>query len=881
MLGHSSKQNSSPTDDTKNQSAVNETSLETTPSADMFHLSFSSGQPSPNTVQKIMQMQSLYGNTMVQRLIAEQHQPTEVSNQYTSSSAQKHLLRKQSVYNNYSTGEYRIQRTGDGEEVPAPSGDLNEEGFVDVAKRGIVKDVTGANVRDQPVPEEEGSSILVNLPQNTPVMILRENPSTSWYAIRVMEGDYAGQSGYVANWLIRDDLPDPNAILYDVQGEDMLGTLVQNHPQYSGYAIETGDDARSLVMAVYVANQNGNGVRLVGEAEGGLVNSALDTADVSGYREEMRQIYQTIQLIEGEQIWLPSITFVESLKDSGVIPERPDWMNTAIEAGKGIGGFTAGIVDGLVSSVIDLIVGVFELAQNVVDGIISVFTGEALAMAQELYSYFETLTADPQKIRELAANLVEAIVSGIIGTVDTFLANWNAALIFDRWYFRGKVVGYILAEIAMMYLSGGASAAKWLDKLGDVGKFFKRVLSRIDDAMDALPDLPGRSRDRTPDIDPNLPRDRTPDVDPDLPRDRTPDVDNDDTDMTERIRVLAQARTIAETHDTMDSPVSLAITSLNVLKRGNPWINEFYSVRTSPGHYRLLMRSDIVDNDYTPDDDDNGTNLEQLDERARTRLTEIMEETGLSDEQVGRMMANMDNPNETIVGAVQQLNNMGVSPEDMTRFIEALPDGQRGTVFNEIREFRLQRQSNDSLSVDDFIEFRRQNPLIPANWNRFDQAQDQQFIERLRQFQGEDNLDLTRPSGFAGGEGQLFFSSAQPDQALKRWFSSRLDDMPESVRLLDDAAAAIDNNADIARHLDVVRISDRGPDWIVRDFVSGTDPLRDVISSNPAAQAARDAVLPHLSGGVLDDINSKFMGTISENLHWSPTRNQIIILDMQ
>ena len=52
----------------------------------------------------------------------------------------------------------------------------------------------------------------------------------------------------------------------------------------------------------------------------------------------------------------------------------------------------------------------------------------------------------------------------------------------------------------------------------------------------------------------------------------------DDELEPDRLAVVLKARALAEVHDSMDTPVDLAVTTLNAsFKLGNPWIREFYS----------------------------------------------------------------------------------------------------------------------------------------------------------------------------------------------------------------------------------------------------------------------------------------------------------------
>jgi hypothetical protein len=536
------------------------------------------------TVAYLQRMQALAGNQAVQGLIdsagqpprppqAPRHRPTAIGIQrtYTGSRSVQRV------------GSRSVQRAGDAEPgtgQPAPASVPGGAGWTATGKQVLVHQPSGANLRDQPAPEEEGSFTLEHLTQNTRVLSLRHNPATHWHAVRIVDGEHAGSTGYLADWLVRDDAPDPGAVVYNVQSGDHLRTVVQNHPQYASYPIVTGDDARSLVMAVYTANQNGSGVRLVGDADGGLFDSALDTLD--DYRAVTRRIYQTIELVGGEQIWLPGVAYVNSLKSDGTIPQRADWKNAAIEFGKRVAGLQLGLTEGLIGSVVDLLTGMFDLAKGAIDLIISTITGEVFGAIGELLDFLGTLVEEGQ-ILQFAKDVAAGLVHSVIDAGKGFVKQWNAPLAFDAWRFRGKVVGYVLAEVLMAFLSGGLSALKWLDKLGDVGKIARRVISKVENATGDLP-LPGRGA-------------KGADV-PDAKAGRR--FDGDDQLEPDRLAVVLKARALAEVHDTADTPVNMAVATLNAaFKASNPWINEFSAQpKAEPGHYRIIMRT-TIDDDYT------------------------------------------------------------------------------------------------------------------------------------------------------------------------------------------------------------------------------------------------------------------------------------------
>ncbi len=175
-----------------------------------------------------------------------------------------------------------------------------------------------------------------------------------------------------------------------------------------------------------------------------------------------------------------------------------------------------------------------------------------------------------------------------------------------------------------------------------------------------------------------------------------------------------------------------------------------------------------------------------------------------------------------------------------------------------------------------------QDTNIPKSWEKFDRSYDTAFKEELRGFRGNDNLDSS-PS-LRGGEGQLFLSDNEPNLALKRWFSRRVADMPASIKLLEDAGSAIEANPSLKADIDVVKIYNTGSDWVVRDFDPNSGALGDFMGDS-AASAARDRAIAEIEAmqnpdSILQDILKKLKRN-SANIHWSPGKQKILIIDMQ
>jgi hypothetical protein len=169
---------------------------------------------------------------------------------------------------------------------------------------------------------------------------------------------------------------------------------------------------------------------------------------------------------------------------------------------------------------------------------------------------------------------------------------------------------------------------------------------------------------------------------------------------------------------------------------------------------------------------------------------------------------------------------------------------------------------------------------VPSSWKKFDPKHHAEFKEKLQEFRGNEKLEPQ----FSGGEGRIFLSGLKPFQALKRWFMKRLKDMPDSIKKLEDAKKAVEADAALKKDVDVVKMHEKGSDWIRRDFDPTSIPLKDALG-DANASAARARVLEALKD-TKDPILKDFLKKLereppSENLHWSTNQQKILIIDMQ
>jgi hypothetical protein len=174
-----------------------------------------------------------------------------------------------------------------------------------------------------------------------------------------------------------------------------------------------------------------------------------------------------------------------------------------------------------------------------------------------------------------------------------------------------------------------------------------------------------------------------------------------------------------------------------------------------------------------------------------------------------------------------------------------------------------------------------------AEWERFSPELEAAFKKRLLDFRQK--LDLSMDTKFSGQEGQIFESEVEAGVCLKRWFKKALDKMPESIRLLEEAHAEIQSDPKLRDLIEIVRIHERGEDWILRDFEFDSIPLSKALG-DPKVSSVRASLFKELQARqrvegtlskALGDLLKKLGEPPSANVHWSPTKKKCVVIDMQ
>lgn len=305
-----------------------------------------------------------------------------------------------------------------------------EEGN-EILKLGIVATEEGVNLRPTP---ETTSAPITKLAINTRMLVNRERAG-GWYHVVLNDG----RDGFVAKSNVSIDLPDAGSRLYRIQGGESALDLVKKF--YKADAATWGQDERFFVNVLVFANQQRGRLGI--------------------YKENPDDAWDMTKTKADSQIWIPSVDFAKTLKgkvSSGSLSYEV--YQTVADAAYAVGeflvggiAFVAGLLHGALESVWDTLVGLVDLVGMVWKILKSLFTGNLLADTQALFS-------DISKI-----SLSELAKAGL----DWLDKKWNDPSLLKRWHFRGWIIGYAIAEIAMLFFSEGILTA--IKGVAKVGKF--------------------------------------------------------------------------------------------------------------------------------------------------------------------------------------------------------------------------------------------------------------------------------------------------------------------------------------------------------------------------------------------------------------------------
>ena len=348
----------------------------------------------------------------------------------------------------------------------------------------------------------------------------------------------------VVGWINKDfvalDPPDVGARLHHITEPNLTTILKNEYVDKNLWRLGTGNDFTTLAAAVVAANAGRKGVSVDWEAaekykQENPLKELLDPWMIDNFA-----IYHGSTVLAGHNIWLPSPAYVRLLQSAGAIGSRPGWINAAVDVGKGLAGFLAGIAAGVFGSLWDTLTGLWELGEGIVSAVRSVLDGSLFTSIDDIYDTITAMTWEDVKA------LVNAVITMGQDAFADFQRKWDHPDAYQQWHFKGYIVGSVALEVVLAIFSGGASlAAKVLAK---IGKYFPKLMRVLNTLLELAKKFPGhRDRDRG---------DR-----------RKGDRDRDDEDMSPADRGWEQARALAaivtEGHDKRDTPVAVLIPLLN------------------------------------------------------------------------------------------------------------------------------------------------------------------------------------------------------------------------------------------------------------------------------------------------------------------------------
>ena len=340
-------------------------------------------------------------------------------------------------------GGRNVQRTT--KDVAAPKGGINQSGFIDNSE--------GANIRSGPA-ESGGEPVRDKpLPPATQVFASGTHPDAPhwWYVTAFVDGTMV--RGYVQDFRIVTDLPEPMAKLYEVKSNDTVEKLAVREFKS---AVRDGHDLRYYENVLLKVSRD--------KGRGGITGSYQDPGVLGGGSNN-------VQLVAGHRIWLVSPAYAHALE--GVVPD---------------GSLTNGMyakVKRFVQHLVDIIKSVTEApghldevaadyAQAIRDHMVEIVGIVAGFIMAEAASAF--LAATPTGVGQIAAVIIQLALAafGAAGMAQAGIealkhaSSWLSL----AWTAKGddKQITLASKEFIKMLVSIAMAALAYLGVKGNMGK---------------------------------------------------------------------------------------------------------------------------------------------------------------------------------------------------------------------------------------------------------------------------------------------------------------------------------------------------------------------------------------------------------------------------
>lgn len=334
---------------------------------------------------------------------------------------------------------------GSPNDVAPPKSGINTSGFIDHSD--------GANIRSGPA--EAGGQLMhpTPLPPATRVFVSGTHPRASQWLYVTAFVDKSAIRGYVQDFRVTTDLPEPTAKLYEVKSGDTAEKLAV---QEFKSGVRDGHDLRYYENVLLKVNKD--------KGRAGITGSYQDPGLFGGGANN-------VQLVAGHRIWLVSPAYAHELE--GIVP---DGSLTNGAYGK-VKRFARHLVD-IVKSVTDSpdhfgeVAG--EYAQAIRDHIVEIVGIVAGFIVAEAASAF--LAATPTGVGQIAAVLIQLCLAamGAAGMVQAGVEALKHASqwLTIAWTANGKDAQIAAAskEFLKMLVSIAMAALSYTGMKANIGK---------------------------------------------------------------------------------------------------------------------------------------------------------------------------------------------------------------------------------------------------------------------------------------------------------------------------------------------------------------------------------------------------------------------------
>lgn len=361
---------------------------------------------------------------------------------------------------------------------------LNVRGFI-IAENGIRLHAT-PTPHDAIYASKKGIAATIYKPSAKSITVLYEDlQNKGWYKIRTndkKEGFIEKQ--HITILKVNNQLDSFTHTYHFVKaGENFENHIAKKYLNH--IPLRTGFDRRTLAQAFFLLNsQSGHDHGITMDNKNISASDYLELAYKAQYDpsfNKARLDYKALQLKQGHVVRVPNYKYIQLQSRLGTLSQRPEFMNDAIGAGRvakeiieGMAGLIAGIVEGLVLGIYDMLVGIIDSIQQIIETIYDLFTG---VLFDKLKTMFNNIV---DTIKSMTAEDIKKAFVGLLGKagehIMKIINNWKKASSFEKGKVIGLVLGTLLLEILLAIFTGGsANMAKWASKLGKLGKVIIKV----------------------------------------------------------------------------------------------------------------------------------------------------------------------------------------------------------------------------------------------------------------------------------------------------------------------------------------------------------------------------------------------------------------------